>query len=438
MPIILLLIGVLLLILLTTVVKLDAFLSFILVAVFMGVVSGMELSMISSSIITGMGNTLGFLAIILGFGAMLGKLISDSGAAQRISITLLNKFGKKNVIWALTVAGFIVGVPLFYGVGFVLLVPLMFTLAYRIKLPVVFLGLPMITALSATHCLLPPHPAPAALVEQFNADMGTTILYGIIICIPIILVAGPFFARSLKKIKSNPLEAFYDKRDLKDEDMPGFGISLFTALFPVILMIAASICSQVMQGGSLFLDIITFVGDPTMAMVLAVILAVYTLGVKQGKKVTDITISMVDGVKSIAMILLIIGGAGALKQILTDSGTNDYLAGLLKDVNMSPIILGWGMTVAIRLSIGSATVAALTTAGIIAPLVVQTGVDPNLMVLSLGAGSIFFSHVNDSGFWLYKEYFNLSIKDTIKTWSTMEAILSIAGLVAVLILDLFV
>ena len=330
MPIVLLLIGVLILILLTTVIKLDAFLSFIIVAVFMGVVSGMELTAISGSIITGMGNTLGFLAIILGFGAMLGKLISDSGAAQRISITLLNKFGKKNVIWALTTAGFIVGVPLFYGVGFVLLVPLMFTLAYRIKLPVVFLGLPMITALSATHCLLPPHPAPAALVEQFNADMGTTILYGIIICIPIILVAGPLFAQTLKKIKSNPLEAFYDKRELKDEEMPGFGISLFTALFPVILMIAASVINQVVKGDSLFLDIINFLGDPAMAMVLAVILATYTLGIRQGKKVADVSISMVDGVKSIAMILLIIGGAGALKQILTDSGTNDYMAMLLQ------------------------------------------------------------------------------------------------------------
>ena len=181
MPIVYLLIGILLLILLTTVVKLDAFLSFIIVAISMGIVTGMDLSAISGSIITGMGNTLGFIAIILGFGAMLGKLISDSGAAQRISITLLNKFGKKHVIWALTTAGFIVGVPLFYGVGFVLLVPLMFTIAYRVKLPVVYLGLPMITALSATHGLLPPHPAPTALVEQFNADMGTTIFYGIII-----------------------------------------------------------------------------------------------------------------------------------------------------------------------------------------------------------------------------------------------------------------
>jgi Gnt-I system high-affinity gluconate transporter len=404
----------------------------------MGVVTGMELSTISGSIITGMGNTLGFLAIILGFGAMLGKLISDSGAAQRISITLLDKFGKKNVIWALTAAGFIVGVPLFFGVGFVLLVPLMFTIAFRVKLPVVYLGLPMITALSATHGLLPPHPAPAALVEQFNADMGTTILYGIIICIPIILIAGPLFAQTLKKIKSKPLDAFYDKRELKDEEMPGFGISLFTVLFPVVLMIIASITSQVIQEKSLFLDIINFIGDPTMAMVLAVLLAIFTLGIRQGKKVPVIADSLVEGVKSIALILLIIGGAGALKQILTDSGTNDYMAMVLKDINVSPIILGWGMAVAIRLSIGSATVAGLTTAGIIAPLVVQTGANPNLMVLSVGAGSIFFSHVNDSGFWLYKEYFNLSVKDTIKTWSTMEAILSVAGLVAVLILDLFV
>jgi Gnt-I system high-affinity gluconate transporter len=296
----------------------------------------------------------------------------------------------------------------------------------------------MITALSATHCLLPPHPAPAALVEQFNADMGTTIFYGIIISIPIILIGGPLYAQTLKKIKSKPLDAFYDKRELKDEDMPGFGISLFTALFPVVLMIIASLTSQFVQRESLLLDIINFMGDPAMAMVLAVLLAIYTLGIKQGKKTPEIAESLVEGVKSIALILLIIGGAGALKQILTDSGTNDYMAMLLKDINISPIILGWGMAVAIRLSIGSATVAGLTTAGIIAPLVVQTGANPNLMVLSVGAGSIFFSHVNDSGFWLYKEYFNLSVKDTIKTWSTMEAILSIAGLLAVLILDIFV
>ncbi len=438
MPVIILVAGIILLILLTAIIKLDAFISFILVAIFVGLASGMDPLTLSSSIQDGMGNTLGFLAIILGFGAMLGKLISDSGAAQRISITLVNWFGRKNIQWALMVTGFLVGIPLFYSVGFVLLVPILFTVSYRVKLPVVYIGLPMITALSVTHGLLPPHPAPAALVEQFSADMGMTILYGLIISVPMLLVAGPLYAPALKKIISRPLSAFYDTRELSEEEMPGFSISLFTALFPVILMIAASVVNQYIGGESTIIKIINFVGDPTMAMVLAVLVAIYTLGLKQRRKIPEITETLVDGVKSIALILLIIGGAGALKQILTDSGTNAYMANYLKDIQVSPIILGWGMAAVIRLSIGSATVAGLTTAGIIAPLVVQTGADPNLMVLAVGSGSIIFSHVNDSGFWLFKEYFNLSFMDTIRTWSFMETILSVAGLVAVLILDIFI
>lgn len=438
MPIVVLLIGIIILILLTTVVKLDAFISFILVAIFMGLAGGMNPSDISGSIIQGMGGTLGFLAIILGFGAMLGKLISDSGAAQRISITLLDKFGRNKVQWAFLTAGFLVGVPLFYSVGFVLLVPLVFTVGFKTKLPVVYLGLPMITALSVTHGLLPPHPAPTALVEQFNADMGKTILYGIIISIPMMLIAGPLFSKTIKSIKSVPLAAFFDKRELKDEEMPSFGISILTALFPVILMVLASVVNQLTDSPSLAVNIINFIGDPTIAMVLAVLLAIYTLGIRQRKKIEEISESLVEGIKSIALILLIIGGAGALKQILTDSGTNDYMAMLLKNINLSPLILGWGMAAVIRLSIGSATVAGLTTAGIIAPLVVQTGANPNLMVLAVGSGSIIFSHVNDSGFWLFKEYFNLSVIDTIKTWSFMETILSVSGLIAVLILNLFV
>jgi Gnt-I system high-affinity gluconate transporter len=438
MPVVILFIGILLLILLTVIIKLDAFISFILVGIFVGLASGMDPLTISSSIQSGIGDTLGFLAIILGFGAMLGKLVADSGAAQRISITLIDIFGKKKVQWALMVTGFLVGVPLFYSVAFVLLVPLLFTISFRIKLPAVYLGLPMITALSVTHCILPPHPAPAALVEQFSADMGLTILYGTIIAIPMLLIAGPLYAPFLKKIVSKPLAAFYDTRELSKGEMPSFRISIFTALFPVILMIASSVVNQYFQGDSLAISIINFVGDPTMAMVLAVIVAIYTLGIRQGKKITEITDILVAGIQSIALILLIIGGAGALKQILTDSGTNAYMANYLKDIHVSPIILGWGMAAVIRLSIGSATVAGLTTAGIIAPLVVQTGADPNLMVLAVGSGSIIFSHVNDSGFWLFKEYFNISFWDTIKAWSVMETILSITGLICVLILDIFI
>jgi Gnt-I system high-affinity gluconate transporter len=438
MPVLILIVGILLLILLTVFVKLDAFISFVLVAIFVGLASGMDPLTISSSIQIGIGDTLGFLAIILGFGAMLGKLVADSGAAQRISITLIDLFGKNKVQWALMVTGFLVGVPLFYSVAFVLLVPLLFTIAFRIKLPAVYLGIPMITALSVTHCLLPPHPAPAALVDQFSADMGMTIFYGVIISIPMLIIAGPFYAPFLKKVISEPLAAFYDTRDLSKEDLPSFRISLFTALFPVILMITSSFVNQYFPGDSVVIRIIHFIGDPTMAMVLAVILAIYSLGIRQGKKISEITDILVEAVKSIALILLIIGGAGALKQILTDSGTNAYMAMHLRNIHVSPIILGWGMAAVIRLSIGSATVAGLTTAGIIAPLVVQTGADPNLMVLAVGSGSIIFSHVNDSGFWLFKEYFNLSFWDTIKAWSVMETILSVAGLILVLILDIFI
>jgi Gnt-I system high-affinity gluconate transporter len=438
MPILILIIGLLILILLTAYFKINAFISFIIVSVFIGIAGGLDPLKISSAIEKGIGNTLGSLAIILGFGAMLGKIVADSGAAQKISITLIDKLGGRNAQWALLACGFLIGVSLFYEVGFVLLVPLLFTIAFRTKSPVIYLGLPMIAALSATHCLLPPHPGPAALVKQFGADMGVTLTLGIVLSIPMILIAGPLFASFLKKIKSSPVEAFFNNKDLKKEEMPGFRISLLTALFPVILMMALSLARQWgMKNGILFL-IISFAGDPIIAMVLAVLMATYTLGIRQGKKIPVIMDTMADGVKSIAMILLAISGAGVLKEILTESGTNAYLASLMKDVNISPFLLGWSMAALIRISLGSATVAGLTTAGIIAPLVIQTGVNPNLMVLAVGSGSIIFSHVNDSGFWMFKEYFNLSIWDTFKTWSLMETILSVCGLIFVLIMSMFI
>ncbi|HLF35749.1 MAG TPA: gluconate:H+ symporter [Cyclobacteriaceae bacterium] len=438
MPILILIAGLIILILLTVYVKIDAFISFLIVAILVGLAGGMDPLKISSSIERGIGSTLGSLAIILGFGAMLGKIVADSGAAQRISVTFIEKFGSGNAQWALMVAGFLIGVPLFYSVGFVLLVPLVCTIAFRTKTPVIFLGMPMITALSVTHCILPPHPAPAALVQQLGADMGQTIMWGTLMSIPMLLVAGPLFSKTLKNIKSNPLDAFFDKRELKKEEMPGFGISLFTALFPVLLMVASSAAKQWEMKEGVLLSILNFAGDPTMALVLAVLLAMYTLGIRQGKKIPGITASMVEGIKSIVMIMLVIAGAGALKEVLTDTGLNSYLADILKNINVSPVILGWGMAALIRIAIGSATVAGLTTAGIIAPLMIQTGANPVIMVLAVGSGSIIFSHVNDSGFWLFKEYFNLSIWDTIRTWSFMETILSVCGLIVVLILNLFI
>ena len=413
--------GILLLLLLITGLKLNSFLSFIIVCLFVGVLQGMELLDIVDSIQTGIGNTLGFLVLILGLGAMLGKLVADSGAAQRITTKLVETFGIKYVQWAVVLTGFIVGIPMFYSVGFVILVPLVFTIAATTKLPLLYVGLPMLTSLSVTHGYLPPHPAPTAIVTMFNANFGRTLLYGIVIAIPAVLVAGPLFAQTIKKIEAKPLEKFYNPNILEDHEMPKTGISLLTALFPIVLIFIGIAGERFLEEG-LTRDIIAFLGNPVIAMLVSVLLAIYTLGIKQGKMMKDLMNSLQDAVMGITMILLVIAGAGALKQILIDSGVSDYIASLLKGSNVSPILLAWIIATAIRVCVGSATVAGLTAAGIVLPLLNVPGVHPELLVLAIGSGSLMLSHVNDSGFWLFKEYFNLSINQTLRTWTVMETL----------------
>jgi Gnt-I system high-affinity gluconate transporter len=368
---------------------------------------------------------------------MLGKLVAESGAAQRISETLMSIFGVKNVHWAMMVTGLVVGIPLFYNVGFVLLVPLVFTVSYRYKLPAVYVGIPLLAALSVTHGFLPPHPSPAALVAQFGANMGLTLMYGLIVAIPTIIIAGPVFANFLKKIPSNPLDTFL-AQPKTSEELPGNFISFLSALFPVFLLIGTTILTLQLPDSHWIYPYIIFIGDPGMVMLISLLLATYSLGVKMGFKIPILMDIYVVAAKDIAMILLIIAGAGALKQVLMDSGVSVVIADGLRGWEVHPLILAWSITAIIRVCVGSATVAGLTTAGIIAPLVADGGVDPNLLVLSIGAGSLMFSHFNDAGFWLYKEYFNVSVKDTIKSWSLMETIVAIVGLIGVLILNVII
>ncbi len=434
MPIVIITIGILILFFLIAKVKLNAFLSFILVCIFVGIFQGMPLETLVKSIQAGIGNTLGFLVLILGLGAMLGKLVADSGAAQQITTRLVAAFGIKYVQWAVVLTGFIVGIPMFYSVGFVILIPLVFTIAVTTKLPLLYVGLPMLTSLSVTHGYLPPHPAPTAIAAMFNADIGKTLLYGIIIAIPAIIVAGPLFARTIKNIEAKPLKEFYNTVELRQEDLPGISKSIFTALLPIILIILAIVAKQFIAEG-LVKQILLFVGNPVIAMLIAVLVAIYTLGLSQGKKMKDVMDSLSTSVASITMILLIIAGAGALKEVLVDSGVSEYIANLLKDSSISPLILAWLIATAIRVCVGSATVAGLTAAGIVLPLASATGVNTELMVLAIGSGSLMLSHVNDSGFWLFKEYFNLSIKDTLKTWTVMETLVGIMGLLGTLALN---
>lgn len=426
-----------LLVLLITWGKLNPFLAFLIVSIVAGITTGIPLSSIGKSLQKGVGDMLGSLIIVIALGAMLGKIVAESGAAQKIASVMMKIFGRKYIQWGLVCTGFIIGIPLFYNVGFVLMIPLIFSVVNQYKLPAVYIGLPMLASLSVAHGFLPPHPSPAALVAQFNADMGLTLVYGIIIAIPTIIIAGPLFSLTLKKIPSTPLETFQSKT-LPEDQLPSTLNSFLTSLLPVILLASTTLLSTFWKGSESMKSFGVFIADPSIVMLISVIVATFTLGRNMGTSMKTIMSIYTEAVKDVSMIVLIIGGAGALKQILIDGGVSNEIAVILKTLPLNPLILGWLVAAIIRVCLGSATVAGLTTAGIMAPLVAQSGVNPNLMVLSIGVGSLMFSHVNDPGFWLFKEYFNLSIKNTIKSWSMMESIVAVVGLAGVLILNAIV
>jgi len=435
MPFIILLAGIILLIVLITVLRLDTFITFIIVSLAIGLAEGMQPDVLLRSIETGIGNTLGTLVMILGFGAMLGKLVADSGAAQRIASSLIRLFGRKNIQWAMVLTGFIVGVPMFYNVGFVILVPLIFTVAGATGLPLLYVGIPMLASLSVTHGFLPPHPSPSAIAVMFDADIGKTLVYGIIVAIPVIILAGPYFARTIKNVQASPLLEFVNPRTLTEDEMPGMLVSVFTAVLPVLLIILAAVVKFLAMDNTLAGKFLTFTGNPAIALLISVLMAAYLLGLRRGKNMKEISILFSRSVTSITMILLIIAGAGILKQVLTDCGVSEYIAGHLKGRMISPLFMGWLIASIIRVCVGSATVAGLTAAGIVMPLLSTGSVNAELMVLAIGSGSLMLSHVNDVGFWMYKEYFSLTLKDTFLTWTIMETIIGISGLLGVLILN---
>ncbi|HAH36596.1 MAG TPA: gluconate transporter [Algoriphagus sp.] len=437
MTIFLVLLSIAILVLLIVWAKLNPFLAFLIASITAGFLLGLPADQIAGSVQKGMGNLLGDLVIVIVMGAMLGKLVAESGAAQRIANTLMNILGEKYITWAMALTGLIVGIPLFYNVGFVLLVPLAFTVAYQYKISAVYVGIPLLAALSVTHGFLPPHPSPAALVAQFEANMGLTLFYGFLITIPTVAIAGPIFATQLKKVEAKPLKTF--QAEIKEEkDLPGNANSFITALLPVFLLVGTTAISLNWETSGELNELIGFISNPGIVMIISVLIGTYTLGLRRRFSMKQLMSLYTDATKDIAMILLIVAGAGALKQVFTDTGVSQVIADGLKTWQMHPLILAWLITAIIRVCVGSATVAGLTTAGIIAPLVTTMNVDPNLLVLSIGAGSLMFSHFNDAGFWMYKEFFNVSIKDTIRTWSLMETLVAVIGLIGVLILDIFI
>lgn len=435
MPVTIIVLGVILLLVLMIVFKVNGFIALIFVSAVVGIAEGMAPLAVMTSIQKGIGSTLGSLALILGLGAMLGRLVSDTGAAQRVATTLIAVFGKDRLQWALVVTGLVVGLAMFYEVGFVLLLPLVFTIVAAAGLPLLYVGVPMVAALSVTHCFLPPHPGPTAIATIFGANLGTTLLYGLIITIPTVIVAGPIFSKFLKSFEKSPPEGLYNPKIFPENEMPGFWISIFAAVIPVVLMAFAAVCELTMPKENSVRQFFEFIGNPAVALFIAVVIAVFTLGLRNGRKMEEVMDMCGDSIAAIAMIVFIIAGGGAFKQVLVDSGVGNYIADMMKGSSLSPLLMCWTVAAMLRIALGSATVAAITTAGIVMPIIAATQSDPALMVLAVGSGSVIASHVNDPGFWLFKGYFNLSVVETLKTWTVMETLISILGLAGVLLLN---
>ncbi|EJM2415943.1 TPA: gluconate permease [Staphylococcus pseudintermedius] len=441
-------IAIIVLLILIMKLQLNTFVALVITAMVTGILLGMPFDKIVATIETGMGGTLGHIALIFGLGAMLGKLLADGGGATQIADTLIAKLGKKYVQWAMVIASFIIGIALFFEVGLVLLIPLVFTIAKRMNVSQLKIGMPMVTALSVTHGFLPPHPGPVIIAKELGANIGEVLLYGFIVAIPVTIIAGPVFAKIAPRLtptafqREGDISSLGATKSFKDEELPSFGLSTFTALLPVLLMLFATLWQLISghegKAHNTLESMIYFIGSAGTAMLIAVVFAVFSMGIRRGIPTKQVMNTLTQAIYPIGMMLLIIGAGGAFKQVLIDGGVGGAIEKIFTDVNISPILLAWLVAAILRLALGSATVAAISTTGIVLPLLQTADVNLALVALAIGAGSIFCSHVNDAGFWMFKEYFGLTVKETFLTWSLIETIISVSGLVFVLLISLFV
>jgi GntP family gluconate:H+ symporter len=431
--------SIVVLLILITWVKWHPFVSLIITAVGLGLVAGMPLPDIIKSLKEGMGNTLGFIATVLALGTMLGKMMAESGGAEQIANTLIRRFGRRRVHWAMMTVAFLVGIPVFFQVGFVLLIPLVFTIAAETGISLVMIGIPLVAGLSVVHGLVPPHPAAMAAVDIYHADVGKTILYALLVGLPAAAVAGPLYGQWIgKRIHKSVPEKMAASLSVRrrEGNLPGFANTLLTILLPVILMLVATLAEIFLPKNGVLSSVLSFVGDPIVSLLIATLYAFFSLGTLQGTNRETIQRWANDCLAPTASILLVIGGGGAFNKVLIDSGVGEAVGQLAAKSHLSPILLAWVIAAAIRVATGSATVSMLTAAGIVAPIAQAVpGTPPELLVLATGAGSIILSHVNDSGFWMIKEYFGMSLKETFWTWTAAETLLSVVALPLILLLN---
>ena len=430
--------AIVLLLVLIAVLRLSAFVALTIVAFATGLAKGMPFDAVVKSVQAGIGSTLGSLALVIGFGVMLGSLLAETGAAQRISDSLIQFFGAKRAKLALALTGFAVGLAMFYNAGFVILAPLAFSIARQTGQPLVPLAIAMAAPLSVTHCFLPPHPGATAVANVLQADLGKTLLLGLVVGLPAILVAGLFLPDFLKKIPADPPKGIFPEVEASNRKQPSFIICMLAAILPVLLMAGATISELSLPAGHAVRNFMAFVGDSNIAMLISVLAALFFLVVLQGQNAGLALDKSAGSLGAIAGIMLILGSGGAFKQVLLDTGIGQRIAEQVTGLQVSPLVLGWLIATIMRIAVGSATVAGMTAAGIAQPLLQGTDVSPELMALAIGAGSVMCSHVNDTGFWMFREWFGLSLRDTFRTWTLMETIVGVVGFLGVLLLDVWI
>ena len=436
------LVAVVGLVLLVTVLRLNPFISLILASLAIAAAAGMPMASVMRSFEAGVGGTLGHIAVVVALGTMLGKMMAESGGATTIANTLIRWFGEKRLPWAMVLIGFVIGLPVFFEVGFVLLIPIVFTVARRTRTSLILVGLPMVAGLSVVHGLVPPHPAAMLATTIFKADVGRTILYGLVVGMPTAVIAGPlyamFIARFVHISDENPMAAEFVDHD-EEKKLPGFGLTLFTILLPVALMMVGSWADAFTPAGSAANQVVHLVGSDDMALLVGVLLSFFTLGRLSGFTRETILRFTNECLAPTATITLLVGAGGGFGRILQDSGVSHALVAIALQTHVSVLLLAWLLAAVMRLSTGSSTVAMTTAAGIVAPIALRAGnVHPELLALATGAGSLIFSHVNDGGFWLVKEYLNMSVAETMKTWSICETIISVAAFAFVMGLSLLI
>ena len=424
------------LILLIAVLKLNPFIALLLASLSLAVVAGMPLATVIHSFEAGVGGTLGHIAIIVALGTMLGKMMAESGGADQIAKTLIRAFGEKRIVWAMMFIGLVVGLPAFFEVGFVLLIPIAFTVARRTRTSLILIALPMVAGLSVVHGLVPPHPAALLAVAIYKADIGRTIFYALLIGIPTAVIAGPLYAKFIaphvELALENPMAAEFVDHGA-ERSLPGFGLTLFTILLPVALMLIGSWADAVSASGSALNHALRLLGNDDMALLIGVLVSFFTLGKLRGFTRETILRFSNECLAPTATITILIGAGGGFGRVLQDSGVSQALIRIALQSHVPLLLLAWLLAVLMRLATGSATVAMTTAAGIVAPIALHSaGVRPELLAIATGAGSLIFSHVNDGGFWLVKEYLNMSVTETIKTWSVCETIISVTALLLTL------